>query len=93
MVVAAQSMAAAHSATEAARWQQRGGCSGFAGTVRECANARAFESHQGTNVRVFVLGNNIRIVGLYNSKPCLAVYLVVLVLLDGISQFDVALIN
>jgi hypothetical protein len=56
VVAAAQSLAAVHSATAAARWQQRGGCSGFAGTVRECTNARAFKRHQPTNVRVFVLG-------------------------------------
>jgi hypothetical protein len=34
-----------------ARWQQHGGCGGFTGTVRECANARAF---------VFVLGRGQR---------------------------------
>ena len=39
-----------------ARWQQHGGCSGFTGTVRKCANTRAFECHQHANVRVFVLG-------------------------------------
>jgi hypothetical protein len=35
----------AHSATAAARWEQRGGCGGFTGTVREWANACAFERH------------------------------------------------
>ncbi len=55
-----QSAAAAHSATVAARWQQRGGCGGFAGTVRECANAHAFERHQRANVRVFVIGQGWR---------------------------------
>jgi hypothetical protein len=59
-VAAAQSAAAAHSATVAERWQQRGGCSGFAGTVRECADAHAFEHHQRDNVRVFVLGRGWR---------------------------------
>ena len=39
-------MAAAHSAAAAARWQQHGGCSGFTGTVCECANACAFECHR-----------------------------------------------
>ncbi len=39
-----------------ARWQQHGGCGGFTGTVRECANARAFERHRRANVCVFVLG-------------------------------------
>ena len=55
----------------AARWQQHGGCSGFTGTVQECANARAFERHQRTDVGGFVLGqgrrdysvNNIVVVG------------------------------
>ena len=32
-----------------ARWQQHGGCGGFTGTVRECANARTF---------VFILGQD-----------------------------------
>ncbi len=29
----------------AARWEQRGGCGGFIGTVRKWANARFFERH------------------------------------------------
>jgi hypothetical protein len=33
---------------------------GGSGTVRECADARAFESHRRTNVRVFVLGHGRR---------------------------------
>jgi len=40
-----QSAAVAHSATAAAWWEQRGGCGGFTGTVREWANASAFECH------------------------------------------------
>ena len=44
----------------AARWQQHGGCGGFTGTIRECADARAFERHQCTEVRVFVLGRGWR---------------------------------
>ncbi len=59
-VAVAQSAAAGHSATAAARWQQHGGCGGFIGTVRECADARAFERHQRANVRVFVLGRGRR---------------------------------
>ena len=51
-----QSAAVAHSATAAARWEQRGGCGGFTGTVREWANASAFERHRLADVRVFVLG-------------------------------------
>ena len=47
---------AAHSATVAVRWQQRKGCGGFAGAVRKCANARAFECRRRANVRIFVLG-------------------------------------
>ncbi len=43
-----------------ARWQQRGGCSGFAGTVCECADACAFERHQRADVSVFVLGQGRR---------------------------------
>jgi hypothetical protein len=43
-----------------ARWQQHGGCGGFTGTVRECANARAFKRHQRANVRVFILGRGRR---------------------------------
>ena len=43
-----------------ARWQQHGCCGGFTGTVRECANARAFERHRRANVRVFVLGRGQR---------------------------------
>ena len=46
----------AHSTTAAARWEQRGGCGGFTGTVREWANASAFECHRLADVRVFVLG-------------------------------------
>ncbi len=53
-------MAAAHSATAAARWQQCGGCSGFTGTVHECANAHAFERHRRANVRVFIIGQGQR---------------------------------
>ena len=53
-------MATAHSAMAAARWQQHRGCGGFTGTVRECANARAFERHQCANVHVFVLGRGRR---------------------------------
>ena len=59
-VVAAQSAAVAHSATVAAQLQQRGGCGGFAGTVHEYADARAFERHPRANVRVFVLGRGWR---------------------------------
>ncbi len=60
VVVAARSAAAAHSATVAAWWQQHGGCGGFTGTVRECADARAFERHRRTDVRAFVLGRGWR---------------------------------
>jgi hypothetical protein len=59
-VAAARSAAAAHSTTVAAWWQQHGGCSGFTGTVRECADTRAFERHQCANVRAFVLGQGQR---------------------------------
>ncbi len=59
-VAAARSAAAAHSATVAARWQQRGGCGGFSGTVRECADARAFERHRRANICVLVLGQGRR---------------------------------
>ncbi len=59
-VAAARSAAAAHSATAAVRWQQRGGCGGFTGTVRECADTHAFKRHQCTNVRVFVIGRGRR---------------------------------
>ncbi len=59
-MAAAQSAAVAHSATVAARWQQRGGCRGFFGTVHECADARAFECHRRAYVRVFVLGRGQR---------------------------------
>jgi len=55
-----QSPAVAHSATAAARWEQRGGCGGFTGTVCEWANASAFERHRLANVRVFVLGRERR---------------------------------
>jgi len=40
--------------------QRDGGSGGFTGTVRECANARAFERHRRANVRVFVLGRGRR---------------------------------
>ncbi len=43
-----------------ARWQQHGGCGRFTGTVRKCANARAFERHRRADVRVFVLGRGRR---------------------------------
>jgi hypothetical protein len=33
---------------------------GGSGTVRECADAHAFESHRRANVRVFVLGRGRR---------------------------------
>ncbi len=46
--------------TAATRWQQRGGCGGFTGTLRECANAHAFKRHQLANVRVFVIGQGRR---------------------------------
>jgi hypothetical protein len=46
---------AVHSVTAAARWQQHGGCGRFAGTVRECADARTFKCHQRADVRLFVL--------------------------------------
>ncbi len=59
-VAAAQSAAAAHSATVAARWQQRGGCGGFTGAVRECADAHAFERHRRADVCVFVIGRGRR---------------------------------
>ncbi len=39
----------------AARWQQRGGCGGFIGTVRKCIGAHAFERHQRADVRIFVI--------------------------------------
>ena len=59
-VAAVRSTAAAYSATAAAWWKQRGGFGGFTGTVRECADAHAFERHQRTNVRVFVIGQGRR---------------------------------
>ena len=59
-VAAAQSAAAAHSATAAAWWQQHGGCGRFTGTVRECADALAFERHRRADVRAFVLGRGRR---------------------------------
>ncbi len=60
-VAAAQSAAAVgHSTTAAAGWQQHGGCGGFTGTVRECADACAFERHQCADVHVFVLGRGRR---------------------------------
>jgi len=43
-----------------ARWQQHGCCGGFTGTVRECANARAFKRYQRADVRIFVLGRGRR---------------------------------
>ena len=49
-----------HSATAAAWWQQRGGCCGFTGTVRECAKAHAYECHRHANARVFVIGRGRR---------------------------------
>jgi hypothetical protein len=55
-----QSAAVAHSAMAAARWEQRGGCGGFTGTVRKWANARAFECRRLADVRVFVLGRGQR---------------------------------
>ena len=60
VVAAAQSAAEAHSAMAAARWRQHIGCGGFAGTVREWADACAFECHQRANVHVFVLGRGRR---------------------------------
>jgi len=60
MVAAARSEAAVHSATAAAWWEQRGGCGGFTGTVRECTDAHAFERHQRADVRVFVIGRGRR---------------------------------
>ena len=60
VVGAANSTASAHSTTIAARWQQGGGCGRFAGSVRECADAHAFERHQRADVRVFVLGQGWR---------------------------------
>jgi len=41
-------------------WEQRGGCSGFTGTVHEWANTSAFERHRLADVRVFVLGRGRR---------------------------------
>jgi len=52
--------AVAHSATVAARREQHGGCGGFTSTVREWANASAFERHRLADVRVFVLGRGRR---------------------------------
>ncbi len=52
--------AVAHSATAAARWQQRVGCGGFTGTVRECADAHAFKRNQRANVHIFVIGQGRR---------------------------------
>ncbi len=52
----AKGATAMHSAMAAARWEQRGGCGGFTGTVREWANASAFERHRLADVRIFVLG-------------------------------------
>ena len=39
----------------AARWHQHGGCGGFTGTIRECADAHALECQQGVNVRIFII--------------------------------------
>ena len=58
--LASRSAAAAHSATAAARWQQRRGCGRFTGTVRDCANAHAFKRHRRANVRIFVIGRGRR---------------------------------
>jgi hypothetical protein len=44
----------------AALWQPRGGCGGFTGTVRKCADAHAFEHHRCANVRLFVIGRGQR---------------------------------
>ena len=44
----------------AARWQQRGGCGGFTGTVSEFADAHAFERHQRGDVHVLVIGRERR---------------------------------
>jgi hypothetical protein len=59
-VTAPQSAAAAHSATVASQWQQHRGCGGFPGTVRKCADARAFDCHRHADVRIFVLGQGWR---------------------------------
>ena len=58
--VAPRSAAAVHSAMAAAWWQQHGGCGGFTGTVRECADTRAFERHRCADVCAFVLGKGQR---------------------------------
>ncbi len=44
----------------AARWQQRGGCSGFTSTFCECADTHTFKRHQRADVRVFVIGRGWR---------------------------------
>ncbi len=44
----------------AARWQQCGGCGGFTGTVRKCADAHAFEHHRRADVCIFVIGQRRR---------------------------------
>jgi hypothetical protein len=59
-VAAVRSAALSHSATAAARWQQRGGCGGFPGTVCVHAYAHAFERHQHANVRIFIIGQGRR---------------------------------
>ncbi len=41
-------------------WQQHGGCGGFTGTVRECADAHAFERHRCADVWVFIIGRGRR---------------------------------
>jgi len=57
-----QSAALVHSATAAARWEQRGGCSGFTSTVRECANPSdlELERHRLADIRVFIIGQGRR---------------------------------
>ncbi len=60
VVAAARSVAAAHSATAAAQWQQQGGCGGFTGIVRECANTHAFKRHRHADVRIFAIGQGGR---------------------------------
>ena len=58
--LASRSAAAAHSATAAARWQQRRGCGRFTGTVHDCADAHAFKRLRRANVRIFVIGRGRR---------------------------------
>jgi hypothetical protein len=59
-VAGARSAAAVHSARAAAWWQQRGGCGGFTGTVRKCADPHAFKRQQRAKVHVFVIGQGWR---------------------------------